>query len=31
MLWQEVVVAALAETVFIEHPPKSLVNFIRGV
>ena len=28
---QEVVVAALAETVFTEHPPKSLVNFIRRV
>jgi len=31
MLWQEVVVAALAETAFIEHPPKLLVNFIYGV
>jgi len=28
---QKVVVAALAKTAFIEHPPKSLVNFIRGV
>ena len=28
---QEVVVAALAKTVFIEHPPKSLVNFICRV
>jgi len=28
---QKVVVATLAETAFIEHPPKSLVNFIRGV
>ena len=28
---QEVVVAVLAETVFIKHPPKSLVNFIRRV
>src|SRR5580692_7168654 len=26
---QEVVVAALAETAFIEHPPESLVDFIR--
>ena len=25
---QEVVVAALTKTAFMEHPPKSLVNFI---
>ena len=31
VLQQEVVVAALAETVFIEHPPESLVDFICGV
>ena len=28
---QEVVVAALAETAFTEHPPESLVDFIRRV
>jgi hypothetical protein len=28
---QEVVVAALAETVFMEHPPKLLVDFIYKV
>ena len=28
---QEVVVAALAETVFIEYPPESLADFIRRV
>jgi hypothetical protein len=28
---QEVVVATLAETAFIEHPPKLLVNFIYRV
>jgi len=28
---QEVVVAALAETAFIEYPPELLVNFIYGV
>ena len=31
MLRQEVVVAALAETAFIEYPPKLLTNFIRRV
>ena len=31
MLWQEVVVATLAKTAFIKHPPKSLVNFIYRV
>jgi len=31
VLWQEVVVATLAKTAFIEHPLKSLVNFIYGV
>jgi len=31
MLRQEVVVATLAKTAFIEYPPKLLVNFIRGV
>ena len=28
---QKVVVAALAKTVFIEHPPKLLVNFIYRI
>ena len=31
VLRQEVVVAALAKTAFIEYPPKLLVNFIRRV
>ena len=31
MLQQEVVVAALAETAFMEYPPKLLVNFIYRV
>ena len=31
VLWQEVVVAALAEMAFTEYPPKLLVNFIRRV
>jgi hypothetical protein len=31
MLRQEVVVATLAETAFIEYPPKLLVNFIYRV
>ena len=31
VLWQEVVVTALAETAFTEYPPKSLVDFIYGV
>ena len=31
MPWQEVVVAVLAKTAFIEHPPESLVDFIHRV
>jgi len=31
MLRQKVVVAALAKTAFIEHPPKLLVNFVYRV
>ena len=31
MSWQEVIVTVLAETAFIEHLPKLLINFIYGV
>ena len=31
VLWQKVVVAALAEIVFTEHPPELLVDFIYKV
>ena len=31
VLWQKVVIAALAKTAFKEQPPKSLVNLICGV